>query len=153
MRRRDDADKALGAVERVRAVREQDSRAGLQRALQAHRTQEAVVEATRMQMERHPAFTLGSARDFHADRTLVAAMALQHARQREQAHTSRTVAEEAQRRWQHDRARVRAVELVLERRAQERSAERERRMVAELDDIAGQAWLRQHDPRTRENQR
>lgn len=152
-RGQDQHDKGLRAVERVREVREQDSRIGLQRALQAQRTQEAAVEAARLLLEMHPGFSHGSVRDFHADRALVTAMAQQHARERQQADASRTVAEEAARRWQQDRTRVRAVELLLERRGQERRAERDRRTAHELDDIAGQAWLRQQTHQTRGNDR
>lgn len=152
-RARDQHDKALRAVERVREVREQDSRIGLQRALQAQRAQEAAVEAARLLLETHPGFSRGSVRDFHADRALVSAMAQQHARERQQAEASRTVAEEAARRWQRDRTRVRAVELLLERRAEERRDEQDRRTAHELDDIAGQGWLRQQTHDTRGNDR
>jgi flagellar FliJ protein len=149
--RRHHEDKALGAVERVRTVRERDSRVGLQQALVTNREHEVTVEASRLMMEEHPAFSHGSIRDFHADRALVMAMAMQHQREREQAAASRTVAEEAQRRWQHDRTRVRAVELLLERRAEERRVEQQRREAHELDDLAAQSWLRGHHVQNRRN--
>lgn len=151
--RREHEDKALGAVERVRGVREQDSRIGLQRALAASAAQAAAVAAARLLIETHPTFTQGSAGDFASDRRLVTALAEQHEREKQRAEAGRGVAEEAQRRWRSDRARVRAVELLLERRAAERRAERERREVHELDDLAGQAWLRNQDRRRRGNRR
>jgi flagellar biosynthesis chaperone FliJ len=149
--RRPDEDKALGAVERVRHVREQDSRIGLQRALATSAADAAAVQVTQLMMELHPAFGHGSVRDFHADRFLITTMAQQHQRERQRAEASRGVAEEAQRRWQLDQTRVRAVELLLARRAAARRAERERREAHELDDLAGQAWLRHRYTRLRGN--
>lgn len=142
-RRRHDDDRALGAVERVRRVREQDSRIGLQQALATTAQHAAAVAAARMLMETRPQFSHGSVRDFHADRALLAAMAQQHERERQRAESSRRVAEEAQRRWHGDRAKVRAVEMLLERRGEERRVESDRREAAELDDLAAQGWLRQ----------
>lgn len=142
---RHEDDRALGAVERVRRVREEDSRIGLQHALAASAQHAAAVEAARMLVERHPTFGSGSVRDFHADRALVTAMAAQHERERQRAEASRGVAAEAQRRWQADRTKVRAVELLLDRRAAERRAERDRREAAELDDLAAQGWQRRQD--------
>jgi flagellar FliJ protein len=142
MSSRPDSDRGLQAVERVRGIREQDSRIGLQHALATNAAHEAAASAARMLLETHPQFSHGSVRDFHADRALLAAMADQQDRARQRAEASRGVAEEAERRWRGDRAKVRAVELLLERRAAERRAERERREAAELDDISGQAWLR-----------
>jgi hypothetical protein len=51
-------------------------------------------------------------------------------------------AEEARRRWGLDRRAVRTVELLLERRAAERRADRARREAADLDELAAQGWLR-----------
>ena len=45
--------------------------------------------------------------------------------------------------WQRDQTRLAAVELLLERRADERRAERARTRGRELDDIATQRWQRQ----------
>jgi flagellar export protein FliJ len=55
---------------------------------------------------------------------------------------SRTVAEAALARWQSDRARLEAVELLLDRRATERRAVAARAEARELDDLATQRHRR-----------
>lgn len=147
--RRHDADRALGAVERVRSVREEDSRIGLQQALSASAADAAVVEATRAAMELHPAFTHGSVQGFHTDRARLLGLAEQHELDRERAEASRGVAEHARRRWQEDRTRLRAVEMLLARRVELRRLERDRLEAVALDDLAGQAWLRRRSATAR----
>ncbi len=56
----------------------------------------------------------------------------------EHVDLGRTVAAEALGRWQHDRSRLRAVELLAERRAERLRAERMRAEVRDLDEVAGQ---------------
>ena len=58
------------------------------------------------------------------------------------ARRARTITESAREHWQRDKTRLSAVELLLERRAEERRAELRRREVRELDDIAAQRWQR-----------
>jgi flagellar export protein FliJ len=55
---------------------------------------------------------------------------------------ARTVSASAREHWQRDKTRLSAVELLLERRAEERRAERARREARELDDVVAQRWLR-----------
>lgn len=142
MSRRHPKDRALCAVARVREVREQDSRIGLQRALAAEEDDTATVRDARHRLTGRPGFTHGASAAFLAERGLLAAMALLIDEHQRQSDASRGVAEEARRRWQQDRTRLRAVETLLARRAEERSTERARREAADRDDLAGQGWLR-----------
>lgn len=153
-------DRGLRAVRRVREVRENDSRFGLSVALASVRDRDAEVQRARARLETAEEFALGSVADFrsHVDRLsgLVALESVATTR----AQASRTVAAEAQRRWQQDRRQVRVVDLLLERRALARAEERARREQAQLDDLASQGWLRaqqqnqqQTNPTTEESTR
>ena len=135
-------DRALSAVRRVRAVRENDSRIGLQHALAESRRRAEEAERALQAVATAPAFAEGTVAQFlgHTQRLTGLAGASRSAE--DAAATSSRVAEEATRRWQHDRTEVRVVDLLLERRAAERAAERERRLVAELDDLAAVGWQR-----------
>jgi flagellar FliJ protein len=135
-------DRALQAVRRVRSFRERDSRIGLQRALAAQREREAETETARQRLVAESTFDTGAADAFRAHRLLAAALAERHADKLRLTASSATVAAEAQRHWQRQRSGIRAVELLLDRRAAERRAERARQETRELDDIAGQAWQR-----------
>lgn len=143
MRRHDD-DRALAAVERVRSVREQDSRIGLQHALGSSRERDAAVAASAQAIARYPAFGAGSIRNFRAYRLLLSGVAEQLTRAEQDAATGRAIAEEARRRWQQDHTRLRAVEALSARREAARREERDRRAATEMDDIAGQLWRRRH---------
>jgi flagellar protein FliJ len=135
-------DRALHAVRRVRASREEDSRIGLQQAIRAAQTREDELEAARRRHAEAPAFGTGAVADFQSyvrERTGLAELA-DVAEQR--AEAGRMVAAEAERRWIADRQDLRTVELILERRAAARAHERARREARMLDDFAGQSWLR-----------
>lgn len=140
--RNSDHDTGLNAVRRVRSARESDSRIGLQHALAETRRKDD--EATRLTaaLEAAPGFTVGTVLDFHAHTARLAGLAVAGSRAQDAAATSGRVADEAGRRWRHDRTEVRVVDLLLERRAAERAAERQRREAAELDDLAAVGWLR-----------
>ena len=140
MRSRHDA--ALNAVRRVRAVRENDSRIGLQRALAESRERAAVADRADAQVRSASPFESGAVGDFHAHVARLAALAGARNAARRSADLAERVAAEATRRWQQDRTEVRVAELLLERRAAERAAEQERRTRAELDDLAAIGWLR-----------
>jgi flagellar export protein FliJ len=137
-----DQDRGLTAVRRVRSARESDSRIGLQHALAETRRKQA--EATRLQalLETAPGFTSGTVVDFRQHTQRLAGLAEAGTRAGDAAATSARVADEAGSRWQHDRTEVRVVDLLLERRAAARAAERSRREAAELDDLAAVGWLR-----------
>jgi flagellar FliJ protein len=135
-------DRSLTAVRRVRAARERDSRIGLQHALLTRLQRRAEADAARARLVQAPVFDRGDLRTFRGHRALVAGIATAYAESEQRAQSSDTVAAEAQRRWQQDQTAVRAVELLLERRAEERRLEQQRRETRDLDDLAGQAWLR-----------
>lgn len=140
MSRRHDA--ALNAVRRVRAVRENDSRIGLQRALAESRDRAELAERADARVRDAAGFESGGIADFHAHVGRLAALADARAATQRSADLADRVAAEATRRWQQDKTEVRVAELLLERRAAERAAERERRTRAELDDLAAVGWLR-----------
>jgi flagellar export protein FliJ len=135
-------DRGLAAVRRVREARERDSRAGLQQALAETRQRAAAAEASRARLATAPTFDTGTAEDYRAYTRLVRALAESVVETEEAVRRSTTVTEEARRRWGLDRQAVRTVELLLERRAAERRADRARREAADLDELAAQGWLR-----------
>ena len=139
-------DRGLGAVRRVRDSREQDSRCGLQHALNAVRRREAKAEEIRSRRAEAGSFAAGSLTDFRSHVARDAGLAALKRRALDRAESSRLVAEEATRRWQHDRRQVRVVDLLLERRAEQCARERARREAHQLDDLATQAWLRARTP-------
>jgi flagellar biosynthesis chaperone FliJ len=55
---------------------------------------------------------------------------------------ARSMAVEADGRWQSDRSRLGAVEGLLDRRAAERRVERRRADDKDMDEVASQGWLR-----------
>ncbi|MGZ4493273.1 MAG: hypothetical protein ACXVWU_01105 [Nocardioides sp.] len=135
-------DRALTAVRRVRSARETDSRIGLQHALSTLCEREAEEARAQQRLAEAPLFAAGSTSEFAAHVVHVSNLAQDSRRTGAAAESSRTVAGEATRRWQADTTAVRVVELLLERRAAERTAERARREARELDDLAAQGWLR-----------
>jgi len=137
-----DEDRALSAVRRVRDVREQDSRFGLSVALRSVQDRESEAEAARSRLEHSAGFGTGSVGDFQSHVDRMAGLVQLQAQATARAAASRTVADEARRRWQRDRQQVRVVDLLLERRAAERDEARARREQARLDDLATQSWLR-----------
>lgn len=135
-------DRGLRAVRRVREARERDSRIGLQQALSAARRREGEAEALRARLHAEPEFVSGSAGEYLAHTVLVRGLAEAVAAKDEEVRRSSSVAEEARRRWALDRQAVRTVELLLDRRAEERRREHARRDAAGLDELAAQGWLR-----------
>jgi flagellar export protein FliJ len=142
MSRAPEQDRGILAVRRVRSVREADSRLGLQRAVAERRTAGARVAALRHRLAAAATFDSGETTDFLAGRHRLAALG-EALRAAESAwESSRTLTESARSAWQADRARLAAIDLLLERRAAERRAERARREARDLDDLAAQRWLR-----------
>ena len=137
-----DEDRGLTAVRRVRSARENDSRAGLQHALAETRRKQDEATRLRTMLETAPGFTDGSVVDFRLHTQRMSGLAEAGTRAVSAAATSARVADEAESRWQHDRTEVRVVDLLLDRRAAARAAERVRREAAELDDLAAVGWLR-----------
>jgi flagellar export protein FliJ len=146
-------DRALEAVRRVRTVREQDSRFGLTVSLSSQQDRAADAAAAQQRREQAPAFGTGSVVDFQSHVSRLSGLVALENRATARATASRVVAEEARRRWQHDRQQVRVVDLLLERRAAERARERARREQAQLDDLATQGWLRNRAAEARDTER
>lgn len=137
-----DPDAGMRAVARVRGVREQDSRLGLARAAaderEARRRLEAVgahLAATRDPGTADPAAWV-------AARRTAAAVAADVTASRAAVASATTLTAVAREHWQRDRTRLAAVELLLERRAETRRAERLRRERVEVDDLVSARWLR-----------
>ena len=135
-------DAGLHAVARVRAVREQDSRLGLQQAVSELREHEQEAATLRHRLDGSGAFDSGSTASYLALRASVAAVGAALRAAEAQAASSRTISETAYGRWQQDKARLSAVERLLDRRAAERRAEAARLEARELDDLAVQRWRR-----------
>lgn len=137
-----DDDRGLQAVARVRGVRERDSKLGLQMAAQIVRDRVRDLEGRREALDATPTFTAGSGSEFLRDRQALTAMAGAVSQAAGSVEAGRTVAAEALGRWQHDRSRLRAVELLGERRAQRRREEGQRTEAKVLDEVGGRVWLR-----------
>ena len=135
-------DRGMRAVERARSVRERDSRVGLQRALaerNEHRDRLAQLQGY------FAAGTSATAADtsaFLAERASMLAIGDAIGVERARLETAQQVADSAHAHWSTDKVRLSAVENLLERRAEARRAERERRERTELDGVAGQLWIR-----------
>lgn len=137
-------DAGLRAVARVREVRERDSRHGLSTAVAEHASVETGVRALEERLAAEPTFVAGSSSTFLADRTHTVALGLALRDRREDLQVSSSVVASANAHWLSDRARLDAVRLLLDRRAEARRTERARAEAASLDDAATQGWLRRH---------
>lgn len=137
-----DPDAGMRAVARVRGVREQDSRLGLARASadlhEAVRRLDAFV--ARLAETRDP--EVADPVSFAAARTVAAGAALDVGASRAALASASTLHLAAREHWQRDQTRLAAVELLLERRAEQRRAERLRRERVEVDDLVSARWLR-----------
>ncbi|MFY0407014.1 flagellar FliJ family protein [Solicola sp. PLA-1-18] len=142
MTRRPREDDGLSAVERVRGVREQDSLIGLQHSLTTQAERHAAAEAARARLAMLPAFQSGTGAQLLAARAVATQMADACDEARSSAETADRLTVESRGRWQDDRTRLRAVELLLQRRADVRATERRRAEDRDLDDVAGQGWMR-----------
>lgn len=143
-------DRGLGAVARVRGVREQDSRIGLQQAVGRLRTLEEQATTVRAGLEA-ARFPGGTGGQFLAHRNALRAQGELLLEVEGAAAVARTVELSARERWQGDRSRVRAVATLLERRAAARRSEADRAEARELDDIAARLWLRGRTPTSTRN--
>lgn len=135
-------DPGLRAVERVRGVREQDSRLGLQRALRDLAEREAALARLEESIRTFGGAASGDMAQFAAIRQSLLSLRYAVAEARDAVGSARSVAVDAHAHWSTDKSRLGAVEGLLERRAEERAVEAGRAQAQQLDDIAGQAWLR-----------
>lgn len=135
-------DAGMQAVKRVRGVREQASRIGLQQALAEERAAAAQLETYRAQLAEATTFTGRTRTDFvewrhHLTRLGEAIEASQQA-----VATAATITADAKAHWLHDKARLKAVEHLLAHRAAARAAAAAKAEAMMLDDIAAQLWQR-----------
>ncbi|WP_435768372.1 hypothetical protein [Nocardioides sp. SYSU DS0651] len=141
--RRHPDDRGLAAVARVREVRETDSRIGLQRVL----ADEAAVVArlTDLESRLQAAPTVGqeSTSELLGRRAALAGAGVLIQESRADAALAAGITAEARVRWGADKARLSAVEHLLDRRAARRRTDAQRRADREADDIAAQRWARE----------
>jgi flagellar FliJ protein len=142
------ADAGLQAVARVRGVRESDSRIGLQTAMLEHHAAQARVQRLRGRLEDADAFGTGSAAEFLALRISLVALGEVLIEAETARDASLRISAAALSRWQQDKSRLSAIEMLLERRVAARRTEAARLEARELDDIAAQRWLRQRTERS-----
>jgi flagellar FliJ protein len=137
-----DPDAGMRAVARVRGVREQDSRLGLSRVAADER--EAGRRTTALREQLAATVLPGSADPaaFVLGRLVATGTAAQVADAERALAAAGTVTTAAREHWQRDKTRLSAVELLLERRAEQRRAERLRRETSEVDDLVSARWLR-----------
>ena len=135
-------DAGMRAVARVRGVREQDSRLGLQQAVAEEHEAGRHLTLLEDRLASAEDSTGADLATFLAVRVGHQALAADIARSRMAVATARTVTASARDHWQRDKTRLSAVELLLERRAEERRAEQARREARDLDDVVAQRWLR-----------
>jgi flagellar FliJ protein len=141
-------DRGLSAVARVREVRERDSRLGLRRAAEEHRSREQRAEELERLVREHAAAGSPAGQglpEWAAQRRALMALAAAARRAHDEVDAAARLKASAHEHWQRDHARLGAVEHLLELRADERRAERARAVARELDDIGGQAWLRRRE--------
>lgn len=140
-------DAGLRAVARVRAVHEQDSRLGLQRALSEQAAREATLAELRERLAAVPALETsvlgtGSPAALLGLRTALGFLGEAERGQAAQTASGERITEVARGRWTVDQTRLAAVEMLLERRADTRRTEEERAAARAQDDVAAQRWLR-----------
>jgi flagellar FliJ protein len=135
-------DAGLLAVARVRRVRETDSRVGLQTALAEQRAAQRRVDDLRGRLHAADQFSAGPAADFLALRGSLQVLGMVLLQAIDELDQSRTISTAALDAWMRDRAKLAAIEGLLERRAAARRTESARSEARELDDLATQRWLR-----------
>jgi len=130
-------DRGLRAVARVREVRERDSRAGLLQALSNVRSRETELAERAQALATASSRSYGTLGEFVVGRQFLEATAQGVVEAQRRLAASTTVATEARGRWQADKTRARAIEHLLEVRAERARAEALRAEARETDDIVG----------------
>lgn len=143
------ADRGLRAVARVRGVREQDSRLGLQLALVEQQALEARANGLGEQLAGLPGDGARTPAELITFRAGVAALGIHYREAFAEALSHDAVVEDARARWHSDKTRLAAVENLLERRAERRRIERAKADAKELDDLASVRWARDAASHTR----
>ncbi len=141
-RREAHPDAGMLAVARVRGVREQDSRLGLKRASADEREAGRRLAAVEELLATDDQPTTLDLVGFLVARGTATAQAAEASVARQALSVAGTVTASAREHWQRDKTRLSAVELLLERREEQRRAERARREITEVDDLVSSRWLR-----------
>jgi flagellar FliJ protein len=133
---------ALDAVARVRRIREQDSRAGLQLALGEARDAQARVTALEERLGSLAERQAGTSQDFVTLRRGLLALAHTVTEAQDALESALTLAASAHAHWQQDRMRLRTIEMLQDSRLAEVHALRVRAEAKVQDETATQLWRR-----------
>lgn len=133
---------SLDAVARVRRAREQDSLIGLHQAVTEVAQARQHLAGLEEELDALAAPADVELGDFVTRRSHM--LSYGHAITAAQAAVaaSANLAMSAREHWQQDKTRLKAIEMLQERRVEEHRAERGRAEARELDEIATQAWAR-----------
>ncbi|WP_341923908.1 flagellar export protein FliJ [Nocardioides psychrotolerans] len=135
-------DRGLQAVSRVRAVRERDSRLGLQQAIAEQRRHEEALAEIEQSVREHGSRVVTDAGQFVALRASLTALTDAASRRRGEVDQAVVVRSSADAHWQSHKTRLSAVDNLLESRVDERRAVDAHDEARELDEVAGRLWLR-----------
>lgn len=135
-------DRGLAAVARVREVRETDSRIGLQQMLAEEASVAGRLTALQDSLATAGTTTITTSAALVAERTALANASILIGETRAALDHAQILTAESRARWTNDKARLSAVEHLLERRAAGRRTEAARVAAREADDLATQAWAR-----------
>lgn len=134
-------DRGLSAVARVRGVREQDSRTGLQLA----NAEQAAKRQRLSELDHRLASTPlhdGVPGAVISQRLALGFLGESVVAARAEVSSGERLTAAARSRWEHDKTRLAAVEQLLERRTARRRKAAERAAARDADDLAAQRWLR-----------
>lgn len=134
--------RGLQAVRRVREVRERDAVLVLQEALAASRRSQERLGALEAMVAAHAEIAETDGDRYVAVRAGLAHLHQAVAQARREVAESETLAADAAARWYAARTQLRAVERLLERRAEEHRADLARAERSRIDELATQAWSR-----------
>jgi len=137
------SDRGLRSVRRVRAARELDARLGLHRAQleeQGLRAAAARRAAACAEAGDLPAQVSGA--ELAARRAALLRLGDAARVAQESVAAAHRVTESARAHWQLSHTRTRAIEQLLERRAEARRREAAREEARRYDELAAQAWVR-----------
>ena len=142
--RRSQHDRGLQAVRRVRAARERDSRLGLARAIEEHRTLAARADALAQGLAEAAADVtpLGSASSYVVQRAHLVALGERLTSARAAAESARLLVETSRDHWMADHRGLESVDALLARRREARDLELARLQGREDDETAARIWRR-----------
>jgi flagellar FliJ protein len=135
----------LGAVARVRRVREQDSLLGLHQARREAEAAHAHVASLDAGLDRAQDAAPLDVAAYAAHRQTMVTVARAATQARVEAEAADGIAEVAHAHWAAARVRLEAIEMLRERAAERRRAELAAHEARELDEIAGRLWTRNRE--------